>query len=179
MHAKISHITFTSATDGNHGRGLAWAAQQLVAHKATYVHKDTSQARIDAIAKSGPRCVGWCKAITMPLCGSVAKMPPPMAGKSFQTPVDGYEEVPAWVMHKAIRPCIKKRKSNFSAQGITKPTHVVLCRLGWVLAAATIGFYHQLFGADQPICVVVEPSEAACLYESAKAADGEPHTVHG
>ena len=47
------------------------------------------------------------------------------------------------------------------------------------LAAAVIGFYHSLFGQDAPICVVVEPENAACLYESAKANDGQPHNVHG
>lgn len=46
-------------------------------------------------------------------------------------------------------------------------------------AAATIGFYANLFGAERPRSLVVEPTEAACLYESARSKDGSPHTVSG
>jgi len=178
MHAKISHITFTSATDGNHGRGLAWAAQQLGCPCVIYVHKDTSQARIDAIAKSGAEV----RVVQGNYDAAVRQCSQDAAANGWQvisdTSWDGYEEVPAWVM-QGYTTMYQEAQEQFLAQGITKPTHVFVQAGVGALAAATIGFYHQLFGADQPICVVVEPSEAACLYESAKAADGEPHTVHG
>ena len=70
-------------------------------------------------------------------------------------------------------------QEQFSAQGIIKPTHIFVQAGVGALAAAVIGFYHSLFGQDAPICVVVEPENAACLYESAKANDGHPHNVHG
>ena len=46
------------------------------------------------------------------------------------------------------------------------------------LAAATIGFYHNLFGDSIQTCVI-EPTKAACLYRSAQAEDGQPHNVEG
>ena len=50
-HDRVGDITFCSATDGNHGRGLAWAAKVLGHKCQIYVHSETRQARIDAIKK--------------------------------------------------------------------------------------------------------------------------------
>ena len=51
--AELGDLTFTTATDGNHGRGVAWGASQLGCKAVIYVHKDTSQPRIDAIRSYG------------------------------------------------------------------------------------------------------------------------------
>ena len=52
-HDMTGTLTFASATDGNHGKGIAWASRML-GHKCNiYVHRDTSQARIDAIRMFG------------------------------------------------------------------------------------------------------------------------------
>ena len=48
-HKRLGDITFAAATDGNHGRGIAWASMKLRHKCVIYVHKETSQARIDAI----------------------------------------------------------------------------------------------------------------------------------
>ena len=50
---KLGTIIFASATDGNHGRGIAWAAQKLGHKCEIYVHAETSQRRIDAIKGYG------------------------------------------------------------------------------------------------------------------------------
>lgn len=52
-HDAIGDITFCSATDGNHGRGLAWAARKLGHKCEIYVHSETSKARIEAIKSYG------------------------------------------------------------------------------------------------------------------------------
>ena len=51
--AKAGDITFAAATDGNHGRGVAWAASKLGYKCVIYVHSGTSQPRIDAIRQYG------------------------------------------------------------------------------------------------------------------------------
>ncbi|HLV43477.1 MAG TPA: pyridoxal-phosphate dependent enzyme, partial [Aggregatilineales bacterium] len=51
--AKLGDLTFAAATDGNHGRGVAWAANAMNLRSVIYVHKFTAQARIDAIARYG------------------------------------------------------------------------------------------------------------------------------
>jgi len=50
---KLGRITFATATDGNHGRGIAWAAQKLGHDCVVYVHAETSQPRIEAIRSYG------------------------------------------------------------------------------------------------------------------------------
>ena len=50
---KLGEITFASATDGNHGRGIAWAAGKLGHKCVIYVHSETSKARIQAIRDYG------------------------------------------------------------------------------------------------------------------------------
>ena len=70
-------------------------------------------------------------------------------------------------------------QEQLSAQGLVKPTHVFVQAGVGALAAATIGFYYQLFGAERPKTVVVEPAKAACLYESARQGDGVPRHFEG
>ncbi|MBL8102708.1 MAG: pyridoxal-phosphate dependent enzyme, partial [Anaerolineales bacterium] len=52
---KLGDITFVAATDGNHGRGVAWSAAQMGFKSVIYVHRLTSQGRIQAIESSGAR----------------------------------------------------------------------------------------------------------------------------
>ena len=54
-HKRLGNLTFAAATDGNHGRGIAWASMKLGVPCVIYVHKETSQARIDAIRNFGAR----------------------------------------------------------------------------------------------------------------------------
>ncbi|HPJ72648.1 MAG TPA: pyridoxal-phosphate dependent enzyme, partial [bacterium] len=50
---RLGDLTFAAATDGNHGRGIAWAATKLGFPSIVYVHKGTSKARIAAIEANG------------------------------------------------------------------------------------------------------------------------------
>jgi diaminopropionate ammonia-lyase len=74
---------------------------------------------------------------------------------------------------------LSETQEQFSGQGIVKPTHVFVQAGVGALAASVVGFYHALFGQEAPKCIVVEPDKAPCLFESAKANDGKPHTVTG
>ena len=46
-------ITVTTATDGNHGRSVAWGAQQAGCRAEIYIHQHVSQKRADAMAAYG------------------------------------------------------------------------------------------------------------------------------
>ena len=48
-------ITVTCATDGNHGRAVAWGAQRFHCGCVIFVHESVSQGRVDAIARYGAR----------------------------------------------------------------------------------------------------------------------------
>ena len=176
--SKLGEVTFASATDGNHGKGIAWAASKLGHKSVIYVHSETTQPRIDAIRNFG----ATVKVIDGNYDDAVRQIVIDAKNNGWEvisdTSWDGYTTVPQWIM-QGYSTMFAEIQEQLSGQGIIKPTHIFVQAGVGALAAAVIGFYHSLFGHDAPICVVVEPENAACLYESAKANDGQPHNVHG
>ncbi len=178
IQAKIKDIIFTTATDGNHGRGVAWSASKLGCKSIIYVHKDTSQARIKAIENNGAEV----RVVNGNYDDAVRQANVDAQKNGWQvisdTSWEGYTDIPKWVM-QGYTSMLSETQEQLVAQGFIKPTHVFVQAGVGALAASTIGFYHKLFGKEQPISVVVEPSEAACLFKSAKIGDGQPHNVTG
>jgi diaminopropionate ammonia-lyase len=70
-------------------------------------------------------------------------------------------------------------QEQFTGMGLSRPTHVLVQAGVGSLAAAAIGYYSQLFDDNVPLSMVVEPTKAACLYESLRIGDGKPHSVKG
>ena len=176
--AKLGEITFATATDGNHGRGVAWAADKLACRAVVYVHKGTSQARIDAIAGYGAEV----HIVDGTYDDAVRQASADAAANGWHvisdTSWEGYQDVPRWVM-QGYTTMLSEAQEQLAGQGISKPTHVFVQAGVGALAAATCGFYASRFGAERPTQVVVEPADARCLFESALAGDGEPHNVGG
>ena len=175
---KLGPITFASATDGNHGRGIAWASKQLGHSCVIYVHAETSRRRIDAIKSYG----ATVKVIDGTYDDAVRQIV--IDGKKngweiiSDTSWEGYTTVPGWIM-QGYTTMMSEIQEQFSGQGITKPTHLFVQAGVGALAASVIGFYHSLFGEAAPISVVVEPETAACLFATAAADDGKLHQVGG
>ena len=176
--AKLGDLTFATATDGNHGRGVAWAADKLNCRAVIYVHKDTSQARIDAIAGYGAEV----RVVDGTYDDAVRRASVDAEENGWQvisdTSWEGYEDVPKWVM-QGYTTMLSEAQEQLAGQGMVKPTHVFVQGGVGALAAATVGFYSSRFGQDRPTTVVVEPSTADCLLKSARIGDGEPHAVGG
>jgi len=175
---RLGEVTFAAATDGNHGRGVAWSATQLGFKSVIYVHRLTSQARVDAIAKNGARVV----VVDGTYDDAVRQVNKDARQHGWQvisdTSWEGYTEIPLSVM-QGYTTMLSEAQEQFAAQGIIRPTHVFVQAGVGSLAAATIGFYAEVFGPDRPRTMVVEPTKAACLFASAEAGDGRPHDVGG
>lgn len=175
---KLGTITFASATDGNHGRGVAWAAQQLGHRSMIYVHAQTSKPRIEAIRGFG----ATVKVVEGNYDDAVRQVAADARANGWEvisdTSWEGYSTVPRWIM-QGYTTMFSEAQEQFAAQGIIRPSHIFIQAGVGALAAAIIGYYHSLFGEDAPVCVVVEPDRAACLYASAVSADRKPHTVSG
>jgi diaminopropionate ammonia-lyase len=178
IRAELGDITFTSATDGNHGKGLAWATRKLEFPCIIYVHKNTTQARIAAIAEYGAEV----RVVDGNYDDAVRQCERDARANGWQVISDtswpGYEDVPKWVM-QGYTTLLAETQEQFAAQGIVKPTHIFLQAGVGAFAAAMIAFYEKLFGDAAPISVVVEPREAACLYHSVDVDDGQPHSISG
>jgi diaminopropionate ammonia-lyase len=175
---RLGEITFAAATDGNHGRGVAWSATQLGYESVIYVHKLTSQNRIQAIERNGARVV----VVDGTYDDAVRQVDADARQHGWQvisdTSWEGYTDIPLWVM-QGYTTMLSEAQEQFAAQGIIRPTHIFVQAGVGSLAAATIGYYAEIFGPDRPRTVVVEPIEAACLFRSAQIADGQPHSFEG
>jgi diaminopropionate ammonia-lyase len=175
---KLGNLTFAAATDGNHGRGIAWSATRLGFSSVIYVHKFTSQARIQAIERSGAHVV----VVDGNYDDAVRKVSQDAQRNGWvvvsDTSWEGYTDIPTWVM-QGYTTMLSEVQEQFAAMGMIRPTHIFVQAGVGSLAAATIGYYASLFGKERPKSVVVEPTHAACLYRSAQVADGKPHIVEG
>ncbi len=178
VRAELGELIFATATDGNHGRGVAWAAMELGFKCVVYVHERTTKSRVRAIEEYGAEV----KVIAGTYDDAVRKITQDAAENGWQiisdTTWEGYQDIPCWVM-QGYTTLMSEVQEQLSAQGILRPTHVFVQAGVGALAASVIGYYQRLFRTDRPVTVVVEPEKAACLYASAEKGDGLPHSVGG
>lgn len=156
-------ITLSSATDGNHGRSLAWGCQRFGAPCRIYIHAEVSAARAAAMRDLGAEVVR----ISGDYDASVA-LARDEADKNgwfvvSDTSWDGYTDPPRDVMAGYG---VMTREAIQALE--TPPTHVFLQGGVGGLAASVAACLRQHWGADAPRVVIVEPELAACLFESSR-----------
>jgi diaminopropionate ammonia-lyase len=178
LQKKLGNLIFAAATDGNHGRGVAWSASQMGFKSIIYVHKLTSHARIKAIEQNGAKVV----VIDGTYDDAVRQLYTDAQRNGWEvisdTAWEGYESIPKWVM-QGYTTMLSEVQEQLAGQGLDKPTHVFVQAGVGSLAAATIGYYYNLFSDERPQSIVVEPTKAGCLYQSAKIGNGKPYSVKG
>lgn len=175
---KLGDITFVTATDGNHGRGIAWAANQLGQKSVVFMPKGSSEIRLNNIRKEGAEAsitdLNYDDAVRL-----ANKYADEHNGVMIQDSAwNGYEEIPTWIMQGYVT-LVDEALDQIKDSGKDIPTHVFLQAGVGSFAGTVQGYLASKFGKDRPITAVVEPSEAACIYKSAKANDGKPHAVTG
>lgn len=169
----VSKLTVTCATDGNHGRSVAWGAQTFGCGCVIYVHATVSQGRADAIAAFGADVVR--------VAGNYDESVRHAARQAAQhgwtvvsdTTYEGYRDIPIDVMHGYG---VMSREMIEQLDDVP-PTHVIVQAGVGAFAASVCAVFWQHWGQQRPRFVVVEPENAACLFESAKA--GHPVAVEG
>jgi diaminopropionate ammonia-lyase len=158
-------LSVTCATDGNHGRSVAWGAAQAGARAVIYLHEGVSRGRAEAIAALGAEVVraGRTYDDSVRLCAEAAR------ANGWQIVSDtswpGYEDVPRTVMQGYA-----VMIAEALAQG-ARPTHVFVQGGVGGLAAAVLSWLWEELGPERPVLAVVEPDRAACLFESARAGE--------
>lgn len=172
--ARLGDITFVTATDGNHGRGVAWTATQLGQKSVVYMPKGSAAERLENI-----RAAGADASITELNYDGAVRLANSMA-KTYgwvvvqDTSWEGYTEIPTRIMQ------------GYSTMGLeayeqlpSKPTHIFLQAGVGSMAGAIAALFASLYGEDRPIITIVEPNKADCFYRTAEADDGELHFVTG
>jgi len=186
---KIGELTFVTATDGNHGRGVAWAARELGQKCVVYMPKGSSETRLQNIRNEGAEA-----SIIQGNYNEAVKLSDKMAKEHGwivvqDTAWKGYEEIPTWIMQG-----YGTIMDEVVDQLDSTPTHVFLQAGVGSFAGAMLGYILSHYGKDGPRIYIVEPDEANCLYLSSLAGDirivdgdmatimaglacGEPNTV--
>ena len=162
--------TFCTATDGNHGRAVAWMAKILGRKSLIYMPQGTVSDRVRAIENEGADVVvtdqGYDMAVNM--ASIRVDEANKKSGNYFwsliqDTAWDGYEEIPSdimkgyWTQIHEVTEQIGKEKIDilFLQTGVGS----------W--AASIIGYIMKQW-QNPPLCISVEPHSANCLYESIK-----------
>ena len=172
---KLGTVTFVTATDGNHGRGVAWAAQML-GHKAVvYMPEGSSLERLNNI-----RALGAEAEITEFNYDDAVRHAHAMGQKHRwvlvqDTAWPGYEEIPTRIM-QGYTTMAQEIAAQLSG---AVPTHLFLQAGVGSMAGAVLGYFAALWGEKLPVTVICEPDRAACLYKTAAANDGTIHKVTG
>ncbi|MCC0687743.1 MULTISPECIES: diaminopropionate ammonia-lyase [unclassified Clostridioides] len=175
---KLGEITFFTATDGNHGRGVAWTANKLGQKSVVLMPKGSSEFRLNKIKGEGADAsitdLNYDDAVR--LANDYAEADD--HGVMVQdTAWDGYEEIPAWIM-QGYGTMAQEAIEQLKEYGVDRPTHVFVQAGVGSLAGAVQGYIASIYD-ECPITVVVEADEADCYYKSAEAGDGKPRFVGG
>jgi diaminopropionate ammonia-lyase len=165
-------LTVTCATDGNHGRSVAWGAERFHCRCVIFVHGTVSQGRVDAIAGFGARV----ERVLGNYDDAVREADRQARAHGWfvvsDTSYPGYTEVPRDVM-QGYRLMADEAADQWTG---APPTHVFI-QAGVGGAAAAVSVQMRARFMPAPRLIVVEPDRAACLLASAKA--GTPTVVLG
>lgn len=178
LREEFGQAAFFTATDGNHGRGVAWAANKLGQKCTVRMPKGSTQTRLNNIAKENATVT--IEDLNYDECVRMAAKEAENTehGVIIQdTAWEGYEEIPTWIMQGYGTLALEADK-QLEEDGC-RPTHIFIQAGVGSLAGAVIGFFANRFKENPPIMVVAEANAADCLYRSAMQADGSRVDVTG
>ena len=164
----LTHSTVISATDGNHGKALAAAAQTVGCRCVIVLHAHVSVEREQAIAAYGAEIVRIKGNYDESVEEAVRLADSNGWHVVSDTSYEGYEDIPRDVMqgYGAIAAEIIEQTGSET----DKPafTHVFLQGGVGGLAAGIASYLWEFHGEHRPRFIVVEPQQADCLYQSAQ-----------
>jgi diaminopropionate ammonia-lyase len=169
----VSKVVISCATDGNHGRSVSWGCEMFGCQCIIYIHRDVSKGRQQAMEAFGAEVIRISGNYdeSVKLADAEAKQ----HGRTIvsDTSYEGYMEIPKDV---ALGYTVLLSESFSQMQGEI-PTHVFIQGGVGGLASAVCAYFWELWGEKRPRFIIVEPEQANCLQESARA--GEPVVIEG
>lgn len=177
VRSALGDTTFITATDGNHGRGVAWTANVLRQKAIVYMPRGSAAERLENIRALG------AKAEILDLnydeCVAHANAEAEQHGYVMvqDTAWEGYEDIPTWIIQGYTTMALEAYE-DLEDKGI-RPTHIFLQAGVGSMASAVTGFFCSQYPDLKPTVVVVEPRKADCVFRTAKANDGKLHPVTG
>ncbi len=173
---QISRLIFVSCTDGNHGRGVSWAAGLFGCRAHIYMPFGTREARARAIREAGPARV---EITNLSYDDTVRKARELSETKGWiliqDTSWEGYETIPSWIVQGYLTLAAEAARELDQRQ--IRPTHLFLQVGVGSMAGGLLAYFANHYRENKPLAVLVEPLVADCLYQSVRA--GALRSVEG
>src|SRR5699024_9284158 len=179
LREEFGQATFFTATDGNHGRGVAWAAKRLGQKAVVRMPKGTTKTRFDNIAKEG--AVVTIEEVNYDDCVRMAAAEAAQTEHGIivqDTAWEGYEEIPSWIM-QGYGTMVMEADRQLKEDSVERPTHVFVQAGVGSLGGAFVGYFANIYKDNPPVMVVCAASAADCLYRSAVEKTGKLVNVAG
>jgi diaminopropionate ammonia-lyase len=174
----LGTIEFVTATDGNHGRSVAWSARELGHRAVVFMPAGTAQSRIENIRGEGATVhvtdgnyddtIRTARAYAEEHGGVIVQ----------DTAWEGYEDIPRWIM-QGYAVVAHEAAEQVAQAGVEQPTHAFLQAGVGSFAGGAAGFFANKYGPTRPQVDLVEPWEAASYFASVAAGDGERRLIGG
>ena len=176
--ARLGSFTFCAATDGNHGRAVAWTARNLGQKAVIYMPADSVAARIENIRAEGAEVV----LVQGTFDSCVERCAADAAKNNWQAISDtayaGYREIPGWILlgyttiFRELEGVLHETE-NANVDAVILPAGV------GGLAAAGAFYYAGHYGSQRPVLICVEPVSSDCFLESVRDGQGEARPTRG
>jgi len=169
----VQDVVISCATDGNHGRSVAWGCEMFGCVCIIYIHRDVSEGRKQSMEAFGAEVIrvdaNYDASVKQADSDAITHGRIIVSDTSYP----GYVEIPRDV---ALGYTVMLAEA-VEQMGDEIPTHVFIQAGVGGLAAAVCAYFWELWGERRPRFIVVEPEQANCLQQS--AAQGEPVVVEG
>jgi len=169
-------VHFVTATDGNHGKGVSWAAGLFGCQATVFLPSGSVESRRKAIESAG-NAKAEITLLNYDQTVDYAKETALQNGWILlqDTAWDGYEKIPGWI----IDGYLTFAREAADQLGGLRPTHVFLQAGVGAMAGGIMSYLLSCYQEDPPAIILAEPAEAACVYQSVKAGDGRLHSLTG
>ena len=173
----LADMMVVTATDGNHGKGVAWAASLLGCKATIYMPRGSSPERVRAIERIGRAVVR----VTDCSYDDTVRLAASDAARNGwlliqDTSWTGYETVPTWII-QGYTTLAAEALEQMAQNGVSSPTHVFLQAGVGSMAGGILGCLADTDARSRPVFSIVEPASAACIHASAKYGNGKPLAV--
>jgi diaminopropionate ammonia-lyase len=161
----IGRLTFCTATDGNHGRAVAWMANKLRQAAVIYMPANSAEARVKAIRSEGARVVLIDESYDEVVAQAAADAEAMGWEVISDTSYAGYTEIPVWIMN-GYKTLFEEIDEAMPGSPLGHNDLVFVQAGVGALAAAAAWHYRFRGSSDGPRLICVEPNSAACLLAS-------------
>ena len=174
----LRETVFATATDGNHGRGVAWACGIFGCRVHIFMPKGSSDARVQAIRHAGPAEV----TVTDYNYDETVRLAKEQCEKNSwlliqDTSWEGYETVPSWIIQGYMTMACEMLDQTEMMK--LQPTHLFLQAGVGSMAGSMLSYSVSRLDKKKPITTIVEPINVDCIYRSARAGNGKTHSIVG